>query len=272
MIPKCSWQVGGRGGAMKNVMVVDKSSAFLKLMEIIIARLGYGTSAVSSAEDCLRILRSQGSDLILTELSLTDGSGPELCRRVRNDPDLAEIPIVILTTENSEEKRRLAFDSGCDDYLTKPLTVRPLFATLEKLVGQRRRKQIRTTMESFAEISNGGESLNLETFNIGEGGVFLKTEKPMPVGDVIDLNLTLPGRPEPMKLRGEVLYAFGAKVQNHPAGMGIKFVDVDTDRQAILTHYVEGYVARGVDGNDAGFSAETPMGFPLEDDRSRTLN
>ena len=257
---------------MKNVMVVDKSSAFLKLMEIIIARLGYGTSAVNSAEDCLRILRSERSDLILTELSLADGSGPELCRQVRNDPDLAEIPIVILTTENSEERRRQAFDSGCDEYLTKPLTVRPLFATLEKLVGQRRRKQIRTNMESFAEISYGSESLNLETFNIGEGGVFLKTEKPMAVGEIIDLNLTLPGRAEPMKLRGEVLYAFGAKVENHPPGMGVKFIDVDAARQAVLTRYVEGYVARGVNSADPGFAQDVPMGIPLEDDSARTLN
>jgi uncharacterized protein (TIGR02266 family) len=254
---------------MKNVMVVDKSSAFLKLMEIIIARLGYGTSAVKSAGECLRILRAEGSDLILTELSLADGSGPELCRQVRNDPDLAEIPIVILTTENSEEKRRQAFDSGCDEYLTKPLTVRPLFATLEKLAGQRRRKQIRTNMESFAEVSCGGESLNMETFNIGEGGVFLK---PLPVGDVIDLSLTLPGRPEPMKLRGEVLYAFGAKVQNHPPGMGVKFVDVDADRQAVLTRYVESYVARGINGSDPGFAADLPMGVPLREDCARTLN
>ena len=76
---------------MKRVMVVDKSSAFLKLMEIIIARLGYGTSTVSTVDECLRGLREDRSDLILTELSLASGSGPELCREVRNDPEQGEI-------------------------------------------------------------------------------------------------------------------------------------------------------------------------------------
>jgi len=239
---------------MKKVVIVDRSSAFLKLMEIIIARLGYGTSSVDGTEECLRVMRGEGSDLVLTEMKLADGTGPELCRTIREDPALAEIPVVIITTDNREEMRQQAFNSGCDDYLTKPLTVRPLFASLEKLVGNRRRKQIRTTMASFADVTYRGDSLRMETFNFGEGGVFLKTKTPLPVGEVIDLTLALPGRVDALKVQGEVLYAFGSKMPGHPPGMGVKFIGLDEGGQRLLSRYVEQYVTRDLPAERLGFT------------------
>ena len=119
---------------MKKVVIVDRSSAFLKLMEIIIARLGYGTSSVDGTEECLRVMRGEGSDLVLTEMKLADGTGPELCRTIREDPALAEIPVVIITTEGRENDREQGMALGAHAYIPKPIQTPDLLKTVKGLL------------------------------------------------------------------------------------------------------------------------------------------
>ena len=74
----------------------------------------------SSGSEALELARAEPPDLFLVDLALPDQSGLGLCRTVRESPELAGIPIIVLTGQAGEMDRVLAFESGVDDFLAKP--------------------------------------------------------------------------------------------------------------------------------------------------------
>ena len=69
------------------------------------------------------------------------------------------------------------------------------------------------------------------------------SDRPLPVGCTLDLQLTIPESGLAVNATGEVIYTFGDKTEWHPAGMGIKFIDLDSTIQEALSRYLEGYLA-----------------------------
>ena len=229
---------------MKAVLLVDSSASFLKVMEILIARLGYRAQLSNCAEDCLKVIKETNPDLVMCETNLSDGEGSDLCRKIKGDPHMSDTFVVMLTTDGSENTRLLAEESGCNDYLTKPVQVRTLFNTLEKLVGKRRRKHIRTSMKITVQVVDRDEYFSLETVDVGEGGVFLKTDAPSPVGTLLQLSFNIPGYSQPLRVEGEVVYAFQSLTEGHNPGMGVSFRNLSREAEYILSHFVEDHIAR----------------------------
>lgn len=224
---------------MKVVLLIDGSSSFLKLVEIIIKRLGYRAFTANSSGSALEKLRQNLPDMVMCEANLPDGKGLDLCRSIKADPTTRDTTLIMVTTDNSDKTRKAAIECGCADFLAKPVTTRQLFQVLERNIGNKRRLQIRTDLTLRAEVREGGRSYYLSTHNFGEGGVFLKSEAPLPVGSVIDLSLEFPRLPEPFKIRGEVVYTFGESAGGHPAGMGVKFINLDAETGAFLSQLTE---------------------------------
>ena len=87
----------------------------------------------------------------------------------------------------------------------------------------------------------------LETSNLGEGGMFIRSDASDPVGAVLDLSFTLNGSPVAFKARAEVLYAFnGESTSPMGSGMGVRFLDLDGQQQFLLTRHIEDYVTGAV--------------------------
>jgi two-component system cell cycle response regulator DivK len=87
-----------------------------------------GLASISMAEQ-------QRPDLILMDMSLPVMDGYEATRRIKANPDLAQILIIGLSAHAMSGDRQKAIDAGCDDYLTKPLDDDLLFDMLEKYLG-----------------------------------------------------------------------------------------------------------------------------------------
>lgn len=224
---------------MKVVLLIDGSTSFLKLLEIITKRLGYNAFTANSTETALQKLRQNLPDMVMCEAKLPDGTGFDLCRSIKANPATSNTTLIMVTTDNSETTRKAAIECGCSDYLTKPVTSRQIFWVLEQNIGNKKRQKIRTDLCLRVEVREGGRNHILFSQNIGEGGVFLKSASPLPVGSLLDLNLKLPRHPKPLKVRGEVVYTFGTNAVGHPAGMGIKYVNLDAETNAVLSNFAE---------------------------------
>ena len=94
--------------------------------------------AVVEAGDGLDALRKLASpdrfDIILTDINMPVMDGLKLVHRVRSDPELGRIPIVIITTESAEEDRRRALALGASAYITKPIQAPQVIATVKELL------------------------------------------------------------------------------------------------------------------------------------------
>jgi two-component system phosphate regulon response regulator PhoB len=109
-----------------DVLVIDDEPDLLELVRVNLVQAGYRVRTALSGREALEALRSARPDLVVLDLMLPDVSGMDLCRRIRSDPALAELPIIMLTAKADEVDRVVGFELGADDYVTKPFSPREL--------------------------------------------------------------------------------------------------------------------------------------------------
>jgi two-component system cell cycle response regulator DivK len=105
----------------RRILVVDDNPGNLKLFTLLLSSPRYDVQTASSAYRALDALGTMRPDLILLDLQLPDMDGLELTRKLKADPALREIPIVVVTAyamKGDEERARAA---GADHYISKPV-------------------------------------------------------------------------------------------------------------------------------------------------------
>jgi class 3 adenylate cyclase/CheY-like chemotaxis protein len=125
------------------VLVIDDLPQNTRLLEAILAPKGYQVVTAASGEEGLRLLREEKPDLVLLDILMPEMDGYEVCRRIREDPATAFLPVVMITASGDQEKRR-ALETGADDFVTKPFDQTELLARVRSLV---RIKQHHDTIE-----------------------------------------------------------------------------------------------------------------------------
>jgi two-component system phosphate regulon response regulator PhoB len=118
----------------KKILLVEDEAAIREMTTMALERAGFGVVAAEDASSAERLLSDGLPDLILLDWMLPGGSGIELARRLRRDEYTREVPIIMLTARSEEEDRIRGFDSGADDYVTKPFSPRELIARIKAVI------------------------------------------------------------------------------------------------------------------------------------------
>ena len=228
----------------KHILVVDSSQSFTKYVEVVLDRLGYTSMTARSARDGLQILKGRVPDLIITEAVLPDMNGVEFCRKIMGKPRTRRIPVLVVTVDSRFSERIEYGENLFNESLTKPVSVRDLFDALQKhLAFKNGRKNLRAPIAGRVICRDGTHYRSYITLSIGEGGMFIETDKPRKVGEIIEPQLLLPGLVEPLPLKGKVVYSVQEEREKHPQGMGIKFLDMDPQTTTILSNYIQSYLS-----------------------------
>jgi two-component system alkaline phosphatase synthesis response regulator PhoP len=120
--------------AKEKVLVVDDEEDLLELLRFNLSKEGYQVSCAASGGEALKSVRADVPDLILLDLMLPDIDGLEVARRLRNDSDTRNIPIVMLTAKGEEADIVTGLELGADDYITKPFSGKVLVARLRAVL------------------------------------------------------------------------------------------------------------------------------------------
>jgi len=111
------------------ILVVDDEPEITRALRSILAGHGFEPVLAASGEDGLASIAQRHPDLILLDLALPGLGGLEFCRRVRDELQL-DLPIIVLSVHEEEERKVQAFELGADDYVTKPFGVAELLARI----------------------------------------------------------------------------------------------------------------------------------------------
>jgi two-component system, OmpR family, KDP operon response regulator KdpE len=109
------------------VLVVDDERQILRALKVILREAGYDVVEATTIEDALDRAAVRPPDAAIVDLMLPDGSGVELCRRLR---EWTTMPILVLSAVGEEDAKVEALEAGADDYVTKPFGTRELVARL----------------------------------------------------------------------------------------------------------------------------------------------
>jgi two-component system alkaline phosphatase synthesis response regulator PhoP len=126
---------------MPRILVVDDDHDIVRLIKAYLEKAGYLVMSAYDGETALHILRRDHPDLLVLDLMLPDRDGWDLTRLIRANPNLAEIPIIMLTARVEDSDKIVGLEIGADDYITKPFNPREVVARVRALL---RRSQVGT--------------------------------------------------------------------------------------------------------------------------------
>lgn len=118
----------------KTILVVDDDVMNLKMAEFILAQKNYGVCKAESGMDCLLYLKDNKVDLILLDIEMPIMSGIRTLEVIKDNKELADIPVIFLTASAEVETVMEAAKLGAVGYVTKPFMPQELLARVEKAI------------------------------------------------------------------------------------------------------------------------------------------
>ncbi len=119
----------------QTILVVDDEPHIVELVQDYLKQAGYRVLTARDGQTALTLTRREHPDLIVLDLMLPGSlDGLEVCRRIRRDASLSDVPIVMLTARNEEVDKLIGLELGADDYVTKPFSPREVVARVRAVL------------------------------------------------------------------------------------------------------------------------------------------
>ena len=136
------------------ILVIEDEPDIRKTLEYNLSREGYEVAVSGTLQEAKKLLEPSLSLLVL-DLMLPDGSGLDLCREIKKNSLLSNIPIIILTAKDDEVDRVVGFELGADDYVTKPFSVRELILRVKAVLkrGEVNKPELVEVERKFGDLS-----------------------------------------------------------------------------------------------------------------------
>ena len=119
---------------LPKILVVEDDKSISDLITLHLKKNNFGYLVVHNGEDALSHLDNFMPDFIILDWMIPGLSGLEVLRRIRNKQEYKNLPILMLTAKNSEQDKIISFESGLDDYITKPFLPSELIARVKAIL------------------------------------------------------------------------------------------------------------------------------------------
>lgn len=137
----------------ENILIVDDLPGNLQLLTDALLKLGYTVRSVTSGRRALKTVKVKRPDVILLDIKMPEMDGYQVCRVLKSDESLRNIPVIFISALDDAFDKVTAFNSGGVDYITKPFQIEEVVARLEnQLTIQRQQRLLEKEITSRREI------------------------------------------------------------------------------------------------------------------------
>ena len=120
---------------LNDVIIVDDSPTMRMLVAFALRKyVGLEIREAGNGVEALEVLARKPTDLMVVDINMPEMNGLELIKAVRSDPDNADLPIIVITTEGSDDDIRRGLQAGATEYLVKPFQPQKLHSILDRLM------------------------------------------------------------------------------------------------------------------------------------------
>ncbi|MBK9712110.1 MAG: response regulator [Kouleothrix sp.] len=131
---------------MTRILIADDESAVRQLLELVLTGQGYEVALATNGEQLVRMAQERVPDLVLIDLMMPQLDGYEAIRQLRNDTRTAHLPMLILTAKSTLEDVVIGFETGADDYITKPFNIPELLARIKSHLRRANQQPVRNPL------------------------------------------------------------------------------------------------------------------------------
>lgn len=155
--------------AEEKILVVDDEEHIQELIKFNLENNGYKVICASDGIEALKLSKKEFPQLIMLDLMLPGMDGYDVCKEIRRDSSISNIPIIMITAKGEELDKILGLELGADDYITKPFSVRELVARTKAMLRRTKAQDIEKTY-NFRNITidfqNHGVTKNEEKIDL----------------------------------------------------------------------------------------------------------
>jgi PAS domain S-box-containing protein len=150
-------------GQGRRVLLADDNADLRTYIARLLGERGYEVESVVDGEAALEAVRTKRPDLLITDVMMPNLDGFALLRALRQDSQLRDLPVIVLSARAGEEAKVEGLDAGADDYLIKPFSARELFARISAVIGMAsiRREMREAVLKSEALAREQAERVQL---------------------------------------------------------------------------------------------------------------
>ncbi len=118
----------------KRILVVDDDENILNLEKTILEQKGFDVTGAQGGAEALKLLADTAYDLVLLDVMMPEVDGFTVCRKIKEDPRLKEVPVIFLTAKGGGEALAEGFESGAVMYINKPFTANKLLTIVNTML------------------------------------------------------------------------------------------------------------------------------------------
>ncbi|MCC0648663.1 response regulator transcription factor [Clostridioides sp. ZZV15-6598] len=138
---------------MSSILLVEDDLSLIYGLEFSIQKNGFSVDVARTVEEALQMYKEKNYDLLLLDVSLPDGNGFDICKKVR---EVSNVPIIFLTASDEEVNVVMGLDMGGDDYITKPFKLNELISRIKALL-----RRYNFTNENVTELKSNTITVKL---------------------------------------------------------------------------------------------------------------
>lgn len=219
------------------IVVVDDLPIFRELAAVALAPMARVLSA-SDDEAALVLVRRERPRLLLAHYPPSGASEVSICEIVKQDPELAHIPVILVTSGDRPEHHAAAVHAGADDVLTKPLDHVTLLAAVRRLADENALRGLpRVDVDTPVRIACDGAEVWGVARNLSRGGIFIETDLTVEPHTELRLEFPLPGKKSVIAPTAAVVWR-RIPIGRATSGLGLRFLALDGASARSLEHFV----------------------------------
>ena len=122
---------------MSKVIVIDDEPFILMMIEDKLRMGGIGVTTLRESKKALSVIKEVGPDLVILDWMMPELSGVDLCRAMKADPELKDIPVILLTAKGQDADKKLGLSCGAAMFVTKPFSPKALLDTVNSVLNRK---------------------------------------------------------------------------------------------------------------------------------------
>lgn len=230
-----------QGGAGQDggrfILVVDDNAVERFYTTMLLQKFAYSVCTANTVVEAMDLMNTALPSLVIVDAGSEGERGVDLLRRMKNEPRLAHVPVLVLSENGTVAVEARCRAAGCRDFIPKPARAEDLYRAVQHIVEKNPRRSIRVT--TYLKVDIGGDPPGGASYAtvLSEDGMFVLTPRTRPKGMRIPINIMLEGRTIMIDAIVLYSYGFGEGPWKQP-GMGLKFERITPEDRAVIRAFI----------------------------------
>jgi CheY-like chemotaxis protein len=227
--------------AKPKILLAESSNIVLQIEQRCLRDAGVNIFTATDSGEAVSIARKVRPDLVYLSFNLHGAGGISCCKALKSDPELREIPVVMVCTAAGEEPA-LSRAAGCDAVVAKPVDRREFLETGLSLIPRTAPSGERMPCRSIVACATGADTFYGSIEDISTSGMFIGSAREVTTGDLLTVKFVLPqSGAVPIETVAQVNWVNGGKQLRNdrlPPGFGVLFQGLEADAGEQIKEYM----------------------------------